>query len=95
LISIIFLVSCAQNKCYFSWDSIEKIDKGMSIQEVTKIIGEPNATIETKDRKSYFWSCEKTFCATGKQLNVLSINFIDNKVSEINIEVIHKEPASN
>lgn len=74
LIALCLLAACAGTP--FKWDDARKIKGGMSTQEVTTLVGTPNAVRSEGDVVRYVWVYVSSFEGT----RTLVIDFRDDKV---------------
>ena len=73
LIAAYFLAACAGTP--FKWDDARKIRAGMSTQEVTAIVGTPNAVKAQGEILRYVWVYVSSFEGT----RTLVVDFKDGK----------------
>jgi outer membrane protein assembly factor BamE (lipoprotein component of BamABCDE complex) len=76
LLSLALLSACAGPQ--FKWSDASKIKAGMTTEEVTQILGEPNA-VSSHDGKIYYTWASRRMC---KGSRAITIDFKDNKVTE-------------
>ena len=77
LISFLFF-SCAGT--HFKWDDARKIKEGMTIEEVTGIMGRPVRVVASGDVIRYIWVYVEGLTYATKSL---SIDFKDDKVVKV------------
>lgn len=70
----IALAGCAGTP--FKWDQARKITAGMSIAEVTDLVGKPTLVKSQDGRLIYVWSYANSFTGT----RTLRVDFKDGKV---------------
>lgn len=76
LIAMMLLGACAGPQ--FKWSDAGKIKSGMTTEEVTQIMGEPNG-VSSHDGKLYYTWASRRMC---KGSRVITIDFKDNKVTD-------------
>lgn len=76
LSSAVFLSACAGPQ--FKWSDAGKIKSGMSSEEVTQIMGEPNA-VASRDGKLFYTWASRRMC---KGSRAVTIELKENKVTE-------------
>lgn len=76
LFSVTLLSACAGPQ--FKWGDAGKIKSGMSTEEVTQLMGEPNA-ISSRDGKLFYTWASRRMC---KGSRAITVDFKDNKVTD-------------
>ena len=76
LSSLFFLGACAGPQ--FKWSDAGKIKSGMSTEEVTQIMGEPNA-VASRDGKLFYTWASRQMC---KGSRAVTVEFKENKVTD-------------
>lgn len=75
-IAALALTGCAGTP--FSWDSARQIQPGMSIEEVTNLVGPPLSVTAAAGRMTYVWSYAQAYSGS----RTLAVVFVDGKVTE-------------
>jgi|GEM_PF-3441624 outer membrane protein assembly factor BamE (lipoprotein component of BamABCDE complex) len=76
LLVITLLSACAGPQ--LKWSDAGKIKAGMTTEEVTQILGEPNA-VSSRDGKLYYTWASRRLCQGSR---AVTIDFKDNKVTD-------------
>ena len=76
VLAITLLSACAGPQ--FKWSDAGKIKSGMTTEEVTQIMGEPNGVSSNDGKLFYTWASRK-MC---KGSRAITIEFKENKVTE-------------
>lgn len=61
----------------FRWDAARKIQTGMTIEEVTGLVGKPNTVVASADKIRYVWVYVSPWTFSSRSL---VIDFKDGKV---------------
>jgi len=74
--SVVFLGACAGPQ--FKWSDAGKIKSGMSSEEVTRIMGDPNI-VASRDGKLFYTWASRGMCQGSR---AVTIEFKENKVTD-------------
>ena len=76
MLAITLLSACAGPQ--FNWSDASKIKSGMTTEEVTKILGDPNGVTSNDGKLFYTWTSRR-MCKGSRSI---TIEFKENKVTE-------------